>query len=169
VGSLGLPLIFEPGRRLTGNAGILVMRVTYVKEGVNRSFIIADAAMNDLIRPMLYEAYHDILPVQQAAPEAQSRRVDIVGPICESTDIFAEQRPMPPLAAGDLLAIFSTGAYGAVMASSYNLRPQAPEVMVNGHEFAIVRPRPTYADMIGRDRLPGWFSAGPKATDRRSA
>jgi diaminopimelate decarboxylase len=169
VGALDLPLIFEPGRRLTGNAGILVTRVTYVKEGVNRSFVIADAAMNDLIRPMLYEAYHDILPVRQAAPEAESRRVDIVGPICESTDIFAEQRPMPPLAAGDLLAIFSTGAYGAVMASSYNLRPQAPEVMVNGHEFAIVRPRPTYADMIGRDRLPGWFSAEAKTTDRRSA
>jgi diaminopimelate decarboxylase len=100
--------------------------------------------------------------VKQAAAEVQSRKVDIVGPICESTDIFAEQRPMPPLAAGDLLAIFSTGAYGAVMASSYNLRPPAPEVMVNGHEFAIVRPRPTYADMIGRDRLPGWFAAGAR-------
>jgi len=169
VGALGLPIIFEPGRRLIGNAGILVTRVIYVKEGVNRSFVITDAAMNDLIRPMLYEAYHDILPVRQAAPEAQSRRVDIVGPICESTDIFAEQRPMPPLAAGDLLAIFSTGAYGAVMASSYNLRPQAPEVMVNDHEFAIVRPRPTYADMIGRDRLPGWFSATAMTPDRRSA
>lgn len=169
VGSLGLPIIFEPGRRLIGNAGILVTRVIYVKEGVNRSFIITDAAMNDLIRPMLYEAYHDILPVRQAAPEAQSRRVDIVGPICESTDIFAEQRPMPPLAAGDLLAIFSTGAYGAVMASSYNLRPPAPEVMVNDHDFAIVRPRPAYADMIGRDRLPGWFSAEAKTPDRRSA
>jgi diaminopimelate decarboxylase len=163
VGKLGLPVIFEPGRRLIGNAGILVTRVTYVKEGVNRTFIITDAAMNDLIRPMLYEAYHDIVPVAQAGPDGQTRKVDIVGPICESTDIFAEQRPMPPLAAGDLLAIFSAGAYGAVMASSYNLRPLAPEVMVNGHEFAIVRPRPTYADMIGRDRLPGWFAAGDKA------
>ena len=163
VGKLGLPVIFEPGRRLIGNAGILVTRITYVKVGVNRTFIITDAAMNDLIRPMLYEAYHDIVPVVQAASGGQSRKVDIVGPICESTDIFAEQRPMPPLASGDLLAIFSTGAYGAVMASSYNLRPLAPEVMVNGNEFAIVRPRPTYADMIGRDRLPGWFAAGGKA------
>jgi diaminopimelate decarboxylase len=168
VGRLGLPLIFEPGRRLIGNAGILVSRVIYVKEGVNRTFVIADAAMNDLIRPMLYEAYHDILPVKAAAADAASRPVDIVGPICESTDIFAEQRPMPPLAAGDLLAIFSTGAYGAVMASSYNLRPPAPEVMVNGHEFAIVRPRPTYADMIGRDRVPDWLVAEP-AAERRSA
>jgi diaminopimelate decarboxylase len=100
------------------------------------------------------------MPVAQPAPESRTRKVDIVGPICESTDIFAEQRPMPPLKSGDLLAIFSTGAYGAVMASAYNLRPPAPEVMVNGHEFAIVRPRPTYADMIGRDRLPGWFGGG---------
>lgn len=157
VEPLGLPLIFEPGRRIVGNAGVLATRVIYVKQGVSRNFVIVDAAMNDLIRPALYEAYHDFVPVRQPADDAASQPVDIVGPICESTDIFAEQRPMPPIVAGDLLVIRSTGAYGAVMASSYNLRLPAPEIMVRGNDYAIVRPRPTYEDIIGRDRLPDWL------------
>jgi diaminopimelate decarboxylase len=157
VGKLGLPLILEPGRRIVGNAGILVTRIIYVKEGVSRNFLIIDAAMNDLIRPALYDAYHAILPVAEPAAGAPTGRVDIVGPICESTDRLAEQRAMPPMAAGDLLAICSVGAYGAVMASTYNLRRPAPEIMVRGHEFAIVRRRPDYQDIIYRDRLPQWL------------
>jgi diaminopimelate decarboxylase len=157
VGALGLPLILEPGRRIVGNAGILVTRVIYVKEGVSRNFLIVDAAMNDLIRPALYDAHHTMVPVAEPAPDAPTRRLDIVGPICESTDRLAEQRAMPPMAAGDLLAICSIGAYGAVMASTYNLRRPAPEIMVRGHEFAIVRRRPDYQDIIDRDRLPQWL------------
>jgi diaminopimelate decarboxylase len=157
VGTLGLPLILEPGRRIVGNAGILVTRVIYVKEGVSRSFLIVDAAMNDLIRPALYDAYHAILPVAQPASDAPTRRFDVVGPICETTDCLAEQRAMPPMAAGDLLAICSVGAYGAVMASTYNLRRPAPEILVRGHDFAIVRRRPDYQDIIDRDRLPDWL------------
>jgi diaminopimelate decarboxylase len=157
VGPLGLPLILEPGRRIVGNAGVLVTRVIYVKEGVSRSFVIVDAAMNDLIRPALYDAYHAILPVAEPASDAPSLRFDVVGPICESTDRLAEQRAMPPVAAGDLLAICSVGAYGAVMASTYNLRRPAPEVLVRGHDYAIVRRRPDYQDIIERDRLPDWL------------
>ena len=163
VGHLGLPLILEPGRRIVGEAGILVTRVIYVKEGVSRSFLIVDAAMNDLIRPALYGAYHAIVPVAEPAAGAPGRVFDIVGPICESTDRLAEQRAMPPVAAGDLLAIRSVGAYGAVMASSYNLRLTAPEVMVRGHDFAIVRPRPDYQSIISRDRLPEWLATADAA------
>jgi diaminopimelate decarboxylase len=158
VGALGLPLIFEPGRRIVGNAGILVTRVIYVKDGVNRNFLIVDAAMNDLIRPALYDAYHIIMPVAEPASDAPTRRVDIVGPICESTDRLAEQRAMPPVAAGDLLAICSVGAYGAVMASTYNLRRPAPEVMVRGEDHAIVRQRPEYQAIMERDQLPAWLA-----------
>ncbi|MGH6962560.1 MAG: diaminopimelate decarboxylase family protein, partial [Dongiaceae bacterium] len=158
VGTLGLPLIFEPGRRIVGNAGILVTRVIYVKDGVSRNFVIVDAAMNDLLRPALYDAYHAIMPVAEPASDAPTRRFDVVGPICESTDRLAEQRAMPPVAAGDLLAICSTGAYGAVMASTYNLRRPAPEIMVRGHEYAIVRQRPDYQAIMERDRLPAWLA-----------
>ncbi len=158
VGALGLPLIFEPGRRIAGNAGILVTRVIYVKDGVSRNFLIVDAAMNDLLRPALYDAYHAIMPVAEPASDGPTRRFDVVGPICESTDRLAEQRAMPPVAAGDLLAICSTGAYGAVMASTYNLRRPAPEVMVRGHEYAIVRQRPDYQAIMERDRLPSWLA-----------
>jgi diaminopimelate decarboxylase len=157
VGALGLPLILEPGRRIVGNAGVLITRVIYMKEGVSRNFLIVDAAMNDLIRPALYDAHHTMVPVAEPAPDAPTRRLDIVGPICESTDRLAEQRAMPPMAAGDLLAICSVGAYGAVMASTYNLRRPAPEIMVRGHEFAIVRRRPDYQDIMDRDRLPQWL------------
>ncbi len=154
---LAAELVFEPGRVLVGDAGLLVTRVLYVKDSASRRFIVVDAAMNDLIRPTLYEAWHEIVPVATPAPGAESRPVDIVGPICESSDTFARQRPLPPLTSGDLLAICSTGAYGAVMSSAYNTRPPAPEIMVRGSEYAVVRPRLDYATLIGQDRLPGWL------------
>jgi len=157
VGGLGCELVFEPGRWLVGGAGILVTRVLYVKHGVERSFVITDAAMNDLIRPTLYEAYHAVLPVGEPASDASVGRFDVVGPICETGDFFAHDRPLPPVAAGDLLVMTSAGAYGAVMASTYNSRRLVPEVMVRGADQAIVRPRPSYDDMIDMDRLPGWL------------
>lgn len=170
VGPLGLELVFEPGRWLVAPAGVLVSRVLYVKEGVSRSFLVLDAAMNDLLRPALYDAYHPILPVAQPASDAASRRFDVVGPICESGDTFARDRPLPPLAAGDLVAICSAGAYGAVMSSNYNTRPQPPEVLVNGHDYAIVRARQTYDDILALERLPGWLPVKqPGGTRSRGA
>jgi diaminopimelate decarboxylase len=160
VGPLGLELIFEPGRWLAAPAGVLVSRVVYVKEGVSRSFLILDAAMNDLLRPALYDAYHPILPVAQPQSDAATRRYDVVGPICESGDTFARERPLPPLAAGDLVAFCAAGAYGAVMSSTYNTRPLPPEVMVSGHDYAIVRARQTYDDILALERLPGWLAGG---------
>ncbi|MBL8708061.1 MAG: diaminopimelate decarboxylase [Rhodospirillaceae bacterium] len=157
VGNLGLKLEAEPGRAIVGNAGVLVARVINVKEGVSRNFVIVDAAMNDLIRPTLYEAYHQILPLRQPADEAAVTRVDVVGPICETGDQFAEQRPLPPLATGDLIAFGEAGAYGAVMSSTYNTRPLVPEVMVKGDRFEVVRPRQTYDAIIGQDILPSWL------------
>jgi diaminopimelate decarboxylase len=154
---LGAELTFEPGRLLVGNAGVLVTRVIYVKDAPRRRFVVVDAAMNDLIRPPLYEAWHDIVPVAAPAPGAGTRRVDVVGPICESADTFARERPLPPVAEGDLLAICSSGAYGAVMSSSYNSRLPIPEVLARGANFAVVRPRPDYGDLLGRDRLPDWL------------
>jgi diaminopimelate decarboxylase len=156
---LGLPLIFEPGRHLVGEAGLLLTRVLYVKQGASRRFVIVDAGMNDLIRPTLYDAYHAILPVKEPAEDASSERVDVVGPVCESGDIFAEQRPLPPISAGDLLAIGSVGAYGSVMSSSYNARPPAAEVMVKDDCFEVIRPRASIEDLIARDRLPTWLAA----------
>jgi diaminopimelate decarboxylase len=157
VGNLGCQLVFEPGRWIVGPAGLLVTRVIYVKHGVDRSFVIVDGAMNDLIRPTLYDAYHPILPVAEPASDAPVRRFDVVGPICETGDFFAHERPLPPLAAGDLLALASAGAYGAVMASTYNSRPLVPEVMVQGQDHAIVRARPSHDDIIRLDRLPHWL------------
>lgn len=157
VGNLGLKLEAEPGRAIVGNAGVLVARVINVKEGVSRNFVIVDAAMNDLIRPTLYEAYHQILPVRQPADDAAVTRVDVVGPICETGDQFAEQRPLPPLSPGDLIAFGEAGAYGAVMSSTYNTRPLVPEVMVKGDRFEVVRPRQTYDAIIGQDILPSWL------------
>ena len=148
---------FEPGRLIAANAGILVSRVVYVKEAGERSFLILDAAMNDLIRPALYDAWHDIMPIVAAPPGAARANYDVVGPICESGDTFAKGRELPVLRAGDLVALRSAGAYGAVMASEYNTRPPAPEVMVNGAEFAIVRPRLTYDDILTKDKLPPWL------------
>ncbi|MSP76475.1 MAG: diaminopimelate decarboxylase [Rhodospirillaceae bacterium] len=154
---LDCELTFEPGRRLVGEAGVLVSEVILVKPGAAKTFVIVDAAMNDLIRPTLYEAWHDILPVRQPRQDTATIRCDIVGPICESGDFLAQNRDLPPLAAGDLVMIRSAGAYGAVMASSYNSRPLAPEVMVDGTRFAVIRPRPTIDEMLLAERFPPWM------------
>ena len=153
----GCRLVLEPGRRLVAEAGALLTRVLYVKEGSSKTFVIVDAAMNDLIRPTLYDAYHPILPVTEPKAGAASRPVDVVGPICESSDFFAKERALPPVSAGDILAITYAGAYGAVMSSSYNARRLVPEVLVRDQQFAVVRPRPSYEDLIGRDRVPDWL------------
>ena len=160
VGHLGCESEIEPGRFIAGNAGILVSEVIYVKEGEDRRFLIIDAAMNDLIRPAMYEAHHDIIPVIEAPAGAAREKADIVGPICETGDTFARQRPMPPLGEGDLLALRSAGAYGAVMSSEYNSRPLVPEVLVNEDQFAVIRKRPSYDEMINRDTIPEWMQRG---------
>ncbi|QAX28610.1 diaminopimelate decarboxylase [Leisingera sp. NJS204] len=157
LGHLGCEIEIEPGRLIAGNAGQLVSKVIYVKSGEGRDFLILDAAMNDLIRPAMYEAHHDIVPVQEAAPGAESQPYDIVGPVCETGDTFAKQRDLPPLAAGDLVSFRSAGAYGAVMASEYNSRPLIPEVLVHGDQFAVIRRRPDYEEMINRDTIPEWL------------
>jgi diaminopimelate decarboxylase len=154
---LGCELTFEPGRRLVGEAGVLVSEVILVKPGVSKTFVIVDAAMNDLIRPTLYEAWHDIVPVRRPRPDATTIRCDIVGPVCESGDYLAQNRDLAPLSAGDLIMVRSAGAYGAVMASSYNTRPLAPEVMVDGTRFAVVRPRPSIEEMLSSERFPPWM------------
>ncbi len=156
VGHLGCEIDIEPGRLIVGNAGILVSRVIYRKQGEGRVFLVLDAAMNDLIRPAMYDAWHDIVPVREAPAGAERAEVDVVGPICETGDTFARARPLPPLGPGDLVAFRSAGAYGAAMASEYNGRPLVPEVLVNGDQFAVVRARPTFEDMLGRDTIPEW-------------
>ncbi len=157
VGDLGCEIEIEPGRLISGNAGLLVSRVIYVKSGEERDFLILDSAMNDLVRPSMYGAYHDIVPVIEPAPGTETQPYDIVGPVCETGDTFAKQRPLPPMSAGDLVAFRSAGAYGAVMASEYNARPLVPEVLVNGDQFAVIRARPTYDEMINRDTIPEWL------------
>jgi diaminopimelate decarboxylase len=154
---LGCRLIFEPGRLIAANAGVLVSKVLYVKQGDAKTFLILDAGMNDLIRPALYEAHHEIVPVREPAAGAERLVYDVVGPVCETSDLFAAARSLPALKSGDLVAILSAGAYGAVMASAYNARPPAPEVLVSGAEWAIVRPRLRHDDLIGQDRLPDWL------------
>ena len=158
-GDMGVALTLEPGRRLTGEAGILVTEITYMKESGGRRFAVVDAAMNDLLRPTLYEAWHAVDPVIEARAGAAVSPVDIVGPVCETGDVFAVQRDMPELNAGDLLAIRSAGAYGAVMSSTYNSRPLIPEVMVNGDQYAVIRPRPDYDTLIEMDTVPDWIAA----------
>jgi diaminopimelate decarboxylase len=153
---LGLKLLFEIGRMISGNAGILVTQVVYVKQGEGKTFVIVDAAMNDLIRPTLYEAHHDIKPVV-LPHESERTKVDIVGPVCETGDYLALDRPMPHVKAGDLLAIMTAGAYGAVQAGTYNTRRLVPEVMVKDADHAVIRPRPSYDDLIDLDRLPRWL------------
>jgi diaminopimelate decarboxylase len=155
---LGLKLVFEMGRLIAGNAGILVTRVIYVKEGADRLFVIVDAAMNDLIRPTLYDAFHAIKPVVEPGPETGRMIADVVGPVCETGDYLALSRDLPALQAGDLIAIMTTGAYGAVQANTYNTRRLVPEVLVKDHRFAVVRPRESYDELIGRDRLPEWLA-----------
>jgi diaminopimelate decarboxylase len=157
VGHLGCEIEIEPGRLISGNAGIMVSKVIYVKSGEGRDFLILDSAMNDLIRPAMYDAYHDIISVVEPAPGVEQRPYDIVGPVCESGDTFAKERAMPPVKAGDLVAFRSAGAYGAVMASEYNSRPLIPEVLVQGDQFAVIRARPTYDEMISRDTIPEWL------------
>jgi diaminopimelate decarboxylase len=158
VGSLGLAIKLEPGRMIVANAGILVARVIYAKRGRDKTFTVVDAAMNDLIRPTLYEAYHDVWPVDEARSRQEPIAQDIVGPICETGDYLALDRKLPLLPAGDLVAFMTAGAYGAAMSSSYNSRLLVPEVLVKGAEFAVVRPRQTYADLIGLDRVPEWLA-----------
>ena len=158
LGDLDVEVEIEPGRLIAGNAGILVAQVIYLKQGEGRDFLILDAAMNDLIRPAMYGAHHDIVPVVEPAPGFERRAVDIVGPVCESGDTFAKQRDMPPLGAGDLVAFRSAGAYGAVMASEYNTRPLIPEVLVHGDHHAVIRPRPSFDEILNRDRLPEWLT-----------
>jgi diaminopimelate decarboxylase len=155
LGHLGLRYIIEPGRMIVGNAGVLVSRVVHMKHGEQKNFVIQDAAMNDLIRPTLYDAHHEILPVVEMH-ESASMVADVVGPVCESGDYFAKARQLPMLAAGDLLAVMTAGAYGAVQACTYNTRPLIPEVLVKGTEWALVRPRQSYEDLIGLDQLAAW-------------
>ena len=157
VGHLGCEIEIEPGRLVAGNAGLMVSGVIYVKSGEGRDFLILDGAMNDLIRPAMYDAHHDIVPVIEPAPGTEQQPYDIVGPVCESGDTFAKQRMMPPLSVGDLVAFRSAGAYGAVMASEYNSRPLIPEVLVKGDQFAVIRRRPTFDEMINRDTIPEWL------------
>ncbi len=157
LGHLDCEIEIEPGRLIVGNAGLMVSEIIYVKSGEGRDFLILDGAMNDLIRPAMYDAWHDIVPVVEPEPGAEQRPYDIVGPVCESGDTFARQRMMPALSAGDLVAFRSAGAYGAVMASEYNTRPLIPEVLVNGQDFAVIRARPTFDEMINRDTIPEWL------------
>jgi diaminopimelate decarboxylase len=158
LGDLGLKLILEPGRVIVGNAGILVTRVLYSKEGIDKMFTVVDAAMNDLIRPTLYEAQHEIWPVAQEKGGMPPLAQDVVGPVCETGDYLALDRPLPPLGTGDLVAVMTAGAYGAVMSSTYNTRLLVPEVLVKGESYALVRPRGTYDDLIGLDRVPDWLA-----------
>ncbi len=157
VGHLGCEIEIEPGRLISGNAGLLVSAVIYVKQGEGRDFLILDAAMNDLVRPSMYGAHHDIVPVIEPAAGAESQPYDVVGPVCETGDTFAKGRPMAKVSPGDLVAFRSAGAYGAVMASEYNSRPLIPEVLVQGDHFAVIRARPTLDEMLGRDTIPEWL------------
>jgi diaminopimelate decarboxylase len=154
---LGCTLIFEPGRLIVGNAGILVTRLIYLKGGEAKNFAIIDAAMNDLIRPTLYEAHHDIWPVEEPAPAARRMVADVVGPVCESGDFLALDRELPEVRPGQLLAVMSAGAYGAVQAGTYNTRPLVPEVLVRDAEWCLVRPRLETDQLIALDRLPAWL------------
>jgi diaminopimelate decarboxylase len=169
VGDLGVRVYFEPGRMIVGNAGILVARVIYVKQGAQRSFVIVDAAMNDLVRPTLYDAHHDIWPVRKPKAGVPSLVVDVVGPVCETGDYLALERPLTKLAQGDLLAFMTAGAYGAVQSGTYNSRRLVPEVLVNGSRAAVVRPRQTYEELIGLDRLADWQAALPRRAGRKAA
>lgn len=160
VGDLDCQLILEPGRLISGNAGVLVTRVIYVKEGATRTFVIVDAGMNDLIRPTLYDAHHEIVPVAEPAIDAHLREMDVVGPICETGDTFAQRRLLPAIAAGDLLAFRSAGAYGAVMASAYNARSLPPEILVRDDAFHVARERINVDDFLARESVPNWLG-GP--------
>jgi diaminopimelate decarboxylase len=158
VKGLGLTLVMEPGRVIVGNAGILVTKALYEKAGETKHFVIVDAAMNDLIRPSLYGAYHEIRPVNEAAVRRPKQMVDIVGPVCESGDFLAKERSLPNIQPNDLLAVMSAGAYGFVMASNYNSRPRVPEVLVKGGDFHVIRERETYDDLVKGERIPSFLN-----------
>ncbi|GAA0785034.1 diaminopimelate decarboxylase [Roseibium denhamense] len=158
VSELGCTVMFEPGRMIAGNAGLLVTKVIYVKEGDAKNFVIVDGAMNDLIRPTLYEAFHEIRPVQEPDEHAPRIKADVVGPVCETGDFLAQDRDLASVKAGDLMAVYSAGAYGAVQASTYNSRLLVPEVLVNQDQFAVVRARPTYEDLLSLDQIPEWLN-----------
>ncbi len=155
---LDCKLVFEPGRMIAGNAGILVTRVIYIKQGADRRFTIVDAGMNDLVRPTLYDAYHDVWPVEERLGAGPRATTDLVGPVCETGDYLALARDLPEYGAGDLLAVMTAGAYGAVQANSYNSRLLVPEVLVSGDRVALIRPRPSYDDLMGLDRIPDWLT-----------
>jgi diaminopimelate decarboxylase len=157
VGDLGCKLTFEPGRVLVGNAGVMVSRVVAIKESTTRQFVIVDAAMNDLVRPAMYGARHEIIPVIEPPTSSAYAPVDVVGPICETTDCFAKDYQLPALKAGDLVAFLSAGAYGAAMSSMYNARPLVPEVMVSGEQYAVIRRRPTFVEMTALEQMPPWL------------
>jgi diaminopimelate decarboxylase len=166
-GSAELAITLEPGRVLAGPAGLLVARVIYVKQGAAKRFVVVDGAMNDLIRPALYDAWHDILPVRLPAPDVPLVPADVVGPVCETGDTFAVDRDLPPIAEGDLVAFAAAGAYGAVMSSTYNSRPLVPEVLVSGSRFDVIRARPSYDDMLSLDTIPTWLSEVTPAPARK--
>jgi len=155
---LGVQVILEPGRVIAGNAGVMLTTALYEKPAPDRTFLILDAGMNDLMRPALYDAHHDILPLAEPAPGAAQATYDVVGPICESTDKFAVGRRLPTVAPGDRLAFMSAGAYGAVLSSAYNARPLVPEVLVHGDKFDIVRRRPTFDEMVELEQVPDWLT-----------
>jgi len=158
LGDLGCKLTFEPGRLIVGNAGIMVARVIACKEGPSRQFVIVDAAMNDLVRPAMYGAHHEILPVHERPMASPVKPFDVVGPVCETADRFAQDYRLPSMERGDLVAFMTAGAYGAVMSSSYNARPLIPEVMVKGSAYAVVRRRPTFEQMMALEQLPPWLA-----------
>jgi diaminopimelate decarboxylase len=166
-GSLGLSLAFEPGRVLSAAAGLLVSQVVYVKASTTKRFVIVDAAMNDLIRPTLYDAWHDIVPVRLPAAGASLAPADVVGPVCETGDTFAVDRDLPPLTEGDLVALTAAGAYGAVMSTTYNSRLLVPEVLVSGDRFAVIRARPGYDALLSLDSIPEWLSDLPEEPARK--
>src|SRR5690606_939870 len=157
IKKLGVKVMVEPGRLIAGNAGILVSEVIYLKRGEAKSFLIVDAAMNDLIRPTLYDAYHTIRPVIEAAPDAERILVDVVGPVCETGDFLAQDREMPLMQPRDLIAVSTAGAYGAVLSSTYNSRLLIPEVLVKDDQFHVIRPRLSYEQLIGLDSVPDWL------------
>ena len=154
---MDVEMIFEPGRMISGNAGILLSKVLYVKEGEDRKFLIVDAAMNDLLRPALYDAYHEIEPVMAPGNAYEEMTYDVVGPICESGDTFTKSRDLPEMKAGDLIVMHSAGAYGASQSSQYNTRPLVPEVLVKGDKYEIIRERPSVEDILKTERLPSWL------------
>jgi diaminopimelate decarboxylase len=158
TGALGCRLILEPGRLIAANAGVLITRVLYIKDGERKTFAIVDAAMNDLIRPALYDSHHEIVRVNEPSPDTVRKRYDVVGPVCETADIFAADRDLAELKSGELVAILTTGAYGAVMSSAYNARPPAPEVLVKGEQWGVVRPRLDDDALFGSERIPDWLA-----------